>query len=160
VLQATEPYAYAGRRGPAYRAKIPFDVLEQAKWDVVQLACSMDLECDYSPSGYPHHYFMFKPTSDPGGDSDVIEISGFHARGFCNVAMTNDVYALDAGACQPTWILEPNGDLMSTAVLRRPGQATDLLQLLVPKVREPRVAHWLRSISDGYVHMDDEDVYA
>ncbi len=160
VLRATEPYAYAGRRGPAYRAKIPFDVLEQAKWDVVQLACSMDLACDYSPSGYPHHYFMFKPTSDPGGDSDVIEISGFHARGFCNVAMTNDVYALEAGACQPTWILEPSGDLMSPGVLKRPGQVTDLLQLLVPKACEPRVAHWLRSLSDGFVHMDAEDTYA
>lgn len=160
VLRATEPYAFAGRRGPVYRAKIPFDLLEEAKWEVVQLACSMDLACDYSPSGYPHHYFMLKPSSDLGGEHDVIEIAGFHARGFSNVAMTNDVYALEAGGCQPTWILEPNGSLMSPAVLRRPGQATDLLQLLVPKEREPRVAHWLRSLSDGYVHMDEEDIYA
>ncbi len=97
VLKACQPVAYAGRRGPVYHAHIDFDLLEQAKWDVVDLACCVDLGADYKPSGYPHHYFMHKPTTDPGRDWDVIEIEGPHARGFCNVAMTNDVYALEAG---------------------------------------------------------------
>jgi glycine hydroxymethyltransferase len=103
---------------------------------------------------------MHKPTTNPEADWDVIEIEGFHARGFCNVAMTNDVYALGPGAFQPTWVLEPDGRLMSPAVLRRPGAPTDCLQLLMPKAQEPRVAHWLRSLSDGFVHMDDDDVFA
>jgi len=30
--QGCRPYAYAGRHGPVYRAKIDFDLLEQAKW--------------------------------------------------------------------------------------------------------------------------------
>ncbi len=37
---------------------------------------------------------MHKPTTDHRRRLDVIEIEGAHARGFCNVAMTNDVYAL------------------------------------------------------------------
>ncbi len=74
------------------------------------------------PSGYPHHYFMYKPTKDPGGEWDIIEIEGIHARGFCNVAMTNDVYALGPGDSQPTWILEPDGRPMSGGLLRRPGR--------------------------------------
>jgi glycine hydroxymethyltransferase len=154
VLNAAEPYAYASRRGPVYRAKVDFDILEKAKWDVVNLAGRAGLGPDYSPSGYPHHYFMLRPTSDPGGDWDVIEIEGLHARGFCNVAMTNDVYALRPGDTQPTYILEPDGRLMSRAVLRRPAETTTRFQLMLPKANEPRVAHWLRALSDGFVHMD------
>jgi glycine hydroxymethyltransferase len=160
VLKATEPYAYAGRYGPVYRAKVDFDVLERAKWDVVDLACSADLEGDYAPSGYPHHYFMYKPPEDVGGEWDLIEMEGTHARGFCNVAMTNDVYALGPGGSQPTWILEPDGQLMSPGVLKRPGEETTCFQLLIPKSVESRVAHWLRALSDGYVRMDPNDVFA
>ncbi len=160
VLQANEPYAYAGRHGPVYRAKVDFDVLELAKQDVVDLACCADLDPAYCPSGYPHHYFMYKPTKDPGGEWDIIEIEGTHARGFCNVAMTNDVYALAPGECQPTWILEPDGRLMSPGLLKRPGIQPTCFQLLIPKTVEARVAHWLRALSDGYVHMDDDDIFA
>jgi len=160
VLKATKPYAYAGRHGPIYRAKVDFDALELAKRDVVDLACLADLDPAYCPSGYPHHYFMYKPTTDPGGEWDIIEIEGAHARGFCNIAMTNDVHALGPGECQPTWILEPNGQLMSPGLLKRPGNGTTCYQLLIPKTVEARVAHWLRALSDGYVHMDDDDLFA
>jgi glycine hydroxymethyltransferase len=159
LLKATKPYAYAGRQGPSYFAKIDFDVLEQAKWDVVDLACCADLPPDYVPSGYPHHFFMHNPTTDPSEDWDVLEIEGPHARGFCNVAMTNDVYALGPGQTQPTWILEADGSLMSGGVLRRPGAETTRFQLLLPKVNESRTAHWLRSLSDGYVDADPGDLY-
>jgi glycine hydroxymethyltransferase len=160
VLKATQPYAYAGRYGPVYRAKLDFDLLEQAKWDVVDLACCADLQADYAPSGYPHHYFMHKPTQDPGGEWDIIEIEGPHARGFCNVAMTNDVYALKPGGSQPAWILEPDGRPMSGGVLKRPGTESTRFQLLIPKSVESRVAHWLRALSDGYVIMDQDDLFA
>ena len=160
VLQGMEPYAYAGRYGPVYRAKIDFDLLEEAKRDVVDLACCADLGEGYVPSGYPHHYFMYKPTQDPGGEWDIVQIEGTHARGFCNVAMTNDVYALGPGESQPTWVLEPDGGLMSPGALKRPGEATTCFQLLVPKSAESRVAHWLRALSDGYVGMDPDDAFA
>ncbi len=159
VLKATQPHAYMGRFGPVYRAKVDFDVLEQAKWDVVDLTCCVDLGPDYQPSGYPHHFFMYKPTKDPGGDWDLIEIEGTHARGFCNVAMTNDVYALKPGDSQPTWILEPDGRPMSGGILKRPGPETTRFQLLIPKTKESRVAHWLRALSDGYVDIDRDDVF-
>ncbi len=160
LLHAMQPYAYAGRYGPVYRARIDFDLLEEAKRDVVELACQADLAPDYCPSGYPHHYFLHKPTRDPGGEWDIVEIEGIMARGFCNVAMTNDVYALRPGQSQPTWILEPDGRLMSGGVLKRPGQESTRFQLLIPKSVESRVAHWLRALSDGYVTMDPDDLYA
>ena len=159
VLKASCPYAYAGRHGPVYHAKVDFDLLEQAKWDVVDLACCVDLGRDYTPSGYPHHYFLHKLTTDIGGDWDIVEVEGDHARGFCNVAMTNDVYALGPGESQPTWVLEPDGRPMGPAVLRRPGRETTRFQLLIRKQDEPRIAHWLRSLSDGFVALDPSDVY-
>ena len=159
LLKAMDPYAFAGRYGPVYRAKIDFDLLEQAKWDVVDLCTCVDLPPNYAPSGYPHHYFMHKPTKDPGGEWDIIEIEGTHARGFCNVAMTNDVYALGPEETQPTWILEPDGQPMSGGILRRSGEASTRFQLQIPKSAESRVAHWLRALSDGYVHTDPDDVF-
>jgi glycine hydroxymethyltransferase len=160
VLKGCEPYAYASRYGPVYRAKIDFDLLERVKWDVVDVCACRDLAADYAPSGYPHHYFMYRPTRDPGGDWDLIEIEGTHARGFCNVVMTNDVYALEPGASQPTWILEPDGELMGCGLLKRPGEESTRFQLLTRKSVESRVAHWLRALSDGYVRMDLDDVFA
>ncbi|MBN1657696.1 MAG: glycine cleavage system aminomethyltransferase GcvT [Anaerolineae bacterium] len=160
TLQAMKPYAYLSRSGPIYRAKIDFDVLEEAKRDVIDLACDVDLSGDYCPSGYPHHYFMYKPTTDPGGEWDIVEIEGIHARGFCNVAMTNDVYDLTPGDMQPTWVLEPAGRPMTPGILKRPGAESTRFQLLISKSQESRVAHWLRSLSDGYVSMDPDDVFA
>jgi glycine hydroxymethyltransferase len=160
VLKAAKPYAFAGRRGPVYRAKVDFDQLEEAKWDVVDLCTRVDLAPDYAPSGYPHHYFMHKPTSDPGGEWDIIEIEGTHARGFCNVVMTNDVYALEPNQAQPTWILEPDGRPMSSGVLSRPGPESTRFRLQIKKAVESRVSHWLRALSDGFVHMDPDDIFA
>jgi glycine hydroxymethyltransferase len=160
MLKACTPYAFAGRYGPIYRAKVDFDVLEEVKWDVVDLCARADLPSDYAPSGYPHHYFMHKPTSDPGGDWDIIEVEGTHARGFCNVAMTNDVYALNPGESQATWILEPDGQLMGCGRLKRPGLESTRFQLLLRKSVESRVAHWFRALSDGFVSMDLDDVFA
>jgi glycine hydroxymethyltransferase len=159
VLKACQPVAYAGRHGPIYHARIDFDVLEQAKWDVVDLACCVDLGPNYEPTGYPHHYFMHKPTTDPSPDWDLVEIEGVQARGFCNVATTNDVYALKPGECQPTWILEPDGRLMASAVLKRPGAESTCFHLLINKDAETRVVHWLRDLSDGFVSLDPSDPY-
>lgn len=159
VLQACRPVAYAGRHGPIYHARIDFDLLEQTKWDVVDLACCVDLGPDYQPSGYPHHYFMHKPTTDPSPDWDLIEIEGTHARGFCNVAMTNDAYLLKPGECQPTWLLEPDGRLMAAGVLKRPGPESTRFHLLMAKDAETRVVHWLRDLSDGFVCMDPHDPF-
>ncbi len=160
LLKATRPHAYIGRRGPVYFAKVDFDVLEDVKREVVDLACCVDLGPDYQPSGYPHHYFMHKPTTDLGGDWDVVEIEGPRARGFCNIAMTNDVNALRPGESQPTWLLTPDGTPISPGVLKRPGPEITRYQLLIAKPVEPRVAHWLRALSDGYVAMDSADVFA
>ncbi len=159
VLQGCRPQATVGRNGPIYSARIDFDLLEETKRDVVDLACCVDLGPGYTPSGYPHHYFMYKPTTDPGGEWDIVEIEGPHARGFCNVMLTNDVYALGEGESQPTWILEPDGRPMSAGVLRRPGPETTRLQLMVAKASESRVAHWLRAVSDGFVLLDKDDEY-
>ncbi len=80
-------------------------------------------------------------------------------RGFLNVAMTNDAYTLEPGESQPTWILEPDGRLMSPGVLERPGADPHDFQLLVPKPAEAPVAHWLRALSDGFVSMDPYDEF-
>ena len=142
--QGVRPHAYASRRGPVYSARMTSTCWKKPSgtWWTWPAAWTWP---DYEPGGYPHHYFMYKQTTDPGGEWDIIEIDGPHARGFCNVAMTNDVYALGPGESQPTWMLEPDGPLMSPGVLKRPGAEPHDFQLLVPKPAEARVAHWLRA---------------
>lgn len=159
VLKACKPTAFAGRVGPVYHARIDFDVLEAAKRDVMELAMDADLPRDYKPGGYPHHYFMDQPTTDPGGTYDLIEIEGANARGFCNVAMTNDVYTLKPGEHQLTWVLEPDGRPMAPGVLKQVDETSTRFQLMIPKSAEARVAHWFRALSDGFVTIDPEDPF-
>jgi len=91
--------------------------------DVVGLACCADLSPDYSPaatritilcSNRPQTWRRVGRHPDPGRPCPR----------FLHVAMTNDVYALTPGECQPTWILEPDGQLMSPGMLKRPGEET------------------------------------
>ncbi len=159
ILKACKPTAFAGRHGPVYQARIDFDVLEDARRDVIELLIDVDLPRDYMPGGYPHHYFMHKQTKDPGGEYDIIEIEGPNARGFCNVVLTNDAYALQTDECQPTWVLEPDGRPMAPGVLKRMAGDPPRFQLMVPKPVEARVANWLRALSDGFVAMDPEDPF-
>jgi glycine hydroxymethyltransferase len=67
---------------------------------------------------------------------------------------------LGPGESQPTWILEPDGRPMGSGVLKRPGEETTRFHLLTSKSAEPRIAHWFRALADGYVHLDDDDVFA
>ncbi len=73
--------------------------------------------------------------------------------------MTNDVYALKPGECQPTWVLEPDGRLMSAGRAQAAGRGDDALPVAGAQGDEPRVAHWLRALSDGFVDMDADDPY-
>ena len=153
LLKACTPYTYDTKSGEAYRAKIDFDVLEQAKLDVAELAAQAGSDLSADMAGYPHYWTL---ADRYAGETAVFDVTGDKARDFLQHVTTNDVDALKDGETQPTYLLEKNGAEMSAGTLTRVG--TDAFDLAVPSKNAARVAAWLRDLSDGYVAFDD-DVY-
>ena len=150
VLKNCVPFTMAGSRGPLYRARIDFDVLQEAKRRLAQLADAADLDYEPSCHGYPHYDLILAPS---GGGQATLEIEHYHARRFLQMATTNDVYALRAGDWQPTRLLEKDGSLMAEGTLYCLEEKRRY-QLVVPANVRNRVAGWLRALSDGYVLAD------
>ena len=166
VLLACEPFSYAGARGRSqWRAKIDFEVLNSARQRVERLANAAGL--DYmlpTLAGYlkeqdaaEEHFRVLPEYPDESWVWGTIDVYGPHAQSFLDVALTCDVLSLADGDYAPTWILNGEGQPLSRAVVHRQHEHVYLL-----KVEEnvDLVAEWLRTLSDGFVSFDPEDVYA
>jgi glycine hydroxymethyltransferase len=154
VLKACTPYAYDAKRGEAFRAKVDFDTLENAKIEVADMIASAGAAVETKLDGYPHFWSL---NDDYGGETAVFEVRGDKARSLLQHATTNDVDALGDGDSQPTFLLEKDGREMSGGSLTRVDANT--YHLAVPGDRAARVAAWLRALSDGFAAFD-EDVHA
>jgi glycine hydroxymethyltransferase len=152
VLFACIPFSYTGKKRAEPRAKIDFNVFQQAKLRVRNLAHSVGIDTDAKADDYPHFYYM---------DGEVegwhtLRIRGEHADQFLQVALTCDVYSLPKKGQEPTYLLNPDGSVMAHALL----EATDGGYLLHVAQNTRRAAAWLRSLSDGFVLFDHADTYA
>jgi glycine hydroxymethyltransferase len=151
LLKSCTPYAYnIGHGDNAYRAKVDFDVLEQTKRIVAELAANgVDMHAELA--GYPHCWSL----DDAYPDATVVfDVAGDKVRSFLQFTTTNDLDRLKDGDTQPTFILEKNGAIMSAATLTR--RAARSFQLALPGKNAARIAAWLRDLSDGYIAFDDD----
>lgn len=154
LLFACVPFSYTGRKRAEPRAKVDFEVLQRVKREVRDLSASVGIDTDVVADDYPHFYYL--PDESDEINWKTLAIRGDEAANFLNVALTSDVYALEVGGTQPTWILKPDGSAISHGVLER---TDDGYKLHV--ARKPGyVATWLRSLSDGFVLIDPTDPYA
>jgi glycine hydroxymethyltransferase len=153
VLKACVPFSHSGRKRPELRARIDFDVLQQARLDVAELANEAGIDTDVQADGYPHFHYLH---ADHLYGYQTLFVRGAEAGALLNVALTSDIYALEPGYQQPTWVLEANGLPMTRGYVER---AADGYYLHVQQ-KSNRVAAWLRSLSDGFVIIDPNDVYA
>ncbi len=157
VLQSCRPFTQAGRYRPQYRARVDFDVLEEAERRVTALADAAGL--DYTPRrhGYPHYDLIILDAVDPADRTPItLEVEGELAGDFLHLATTNDVYCLQADDGQPTWVLEADGRRMAEGMLVcvEPGRR---YRLVIPANVRNRTATWLRNLSDGFVLADPAD---
>ncbi|HKZ83801.1 MAG TPA: glycine cleavage system aminomethyltransferase GcvT [Anaerolineae bacterium] len=150
VLKACTPFTYDARSGEAFRAKVDFDVVENAKLEVAQTIKAMGDNVEAKPSGYPHFWSL----ADTYGATAVFEIRDDKARSLLQHSTTNDVDALKDGDSQPTFLLEKDGRVMAGASLKRVDAHT--FHLAVMGQRGARVAAWLRALSDGFASFDDD----
>jgi glycine hydroxymethyltransferase len=156
VLWACKPHRYYVGRDLVYRTKVEFDVLEEAKLRVAELAARAGADVELPRSGYPHYWFITDRLPAADGMA-VLEIRGDRADEFLDAALTQRAVGLPVGEGAPTFLMEADGRIMSPAYVIR--DAPDDFRLVVPEERAGRVAAWLRDLSDGYVRFD-EDIWA
>jgi glycine hydroxymethyltransferase len=154
ILQACTPFNYSGKRGPELRAKVDFDVLQNAKVAIRELAASVGIDTDVKADAYPHFFYI--DSEDRKSGWTTLAIKGQVVKSFLNTALTSDVLTLKLGEQQPTWVLEANGSPMTHGILECQPEG----YLLHVARNAGRVAAWLRSLSDGFVRFDPADVYA
>lgn len=154
VLHACKPFSYIKNNRPQARAKVDFDVLQQAMLDVRQLVHDAGIDTPGPQNvDYPHVYYN-DSISDSGWK--VLSVSGADAESFLQTATTNDVLALADGDAQATNLLNLDGSLISQGVLQRVSENTYHLHL---QENVGHAAAWLRSLSDGFVQFDEIDLH-
>ncbi|MFW6082568.1 MAG: serine hydroxymethyltransferase, partial [Chloroflexota bacterium] len=81
AMKAIEPFAYTYVGGPAYRGKIPFDVLDMLRLEVAELADEASIDFELPCTGYPHHCIVpeLREREERVG---LIEIEGNAAASF------------------------------------------------------------------------------
>ncbi|TLN25947.1 serine hydroxymethyltransferase, partial [bacterium] len=153
VLLACKPYSVETRQGPATRAKIDFNVLEDAKKRVRDLAEKAGTDLTVGKTGYPHFFHL---DDQPQGKAEWVafDLTGQQVRPFVNYVFTSDVESLLSGQSQNTRLITPKGEVdgILTCV------ADFEYRLSVPAKFAGLAATWLRDLSDGYTAFDHEPV--
>ncbi|MFZ1041318.1 MAG: serine hydroxymethyltransferase [Anaerolineales bacterium] len=143
VLLACAPHLVdTPHKGRVQRAKLDFNVLNDAKLRVRKLATAAGIDFKFKKSGYPHFYFI-----DDKSTTGVFELSGHRVRQMLDYAVSSDLSVLKKGKSQETTIATPKGIVNGTLTCVDANTYT----LQVPAARSGVVATWLRDLSDGYI---------
>jgi glycine hydroxymethyltransferase len=152
VLLATKPYSQETHQGSVQRAKVDFEVLENAKLRVRKLAEMAYSDHTISIHGYPH-FFAIDDTFPSKNGWSVLELKSDHIIHFLNYALASDVEALKPGESQPTRLCTPKEWVDGTLTYARQG----LFRLTIPDNKASLTATWLRDLSDGFVIFDEDE---
>jgi glycine hydroxymethyltransferase len=151
VLLACKPYSVETRQGLAQRAKLDFNVLEDAKLRSRDLAEAAGQDVEVPHHGYPYFFFTDdKPTARTAEAWVAFDLRGESIRQFANYAFTSDVEALQPGQTQKTSLADPNGSIEGSLTC----VSEKSYRLSVPAAKAALVAAWLRDLSDGYTSFD------
>ncbi|MEW6180157.1 MAG: glycine cleavage system aminomethyltransferase GcvT [Chloroflexota bacterium] len=151
VLFAVQPYSLETRKGEATRAKIDFDVLEDAKIRSRQLAEQAGVDLEFPHHGYPHFYFIDDKAASKT-DWTAYDLKGRGIRTFVNYVFSNDCENLKAGESQTTSLITPKGEIQGTLTCVE----SENFRFSVPVEKAGIAATWLRALSDGYVKFDED----
>jgi len=159
TLHAIQPITYPGRRGPVYRGKVDFGVLERIRPLVADLASQAGIEQDVPCTGYPH-YCLTPDRRSPEAGWRRIEVEGTAALAFLNLVLVEEINDLAPQEWRPATLLEADGRLMARVYVGRAGEGYRRYQLVTRSGQMRRVLAWLRDLSDGYVLFDPDDLQA
>ncbi len=143
VMLACAPHAVdTVRKGKVRRAKLDFNVLNEARLKIRKLADEAGVDFEYEKSVYPHYFFV-----DDVSATGVFNLLGPRVRQFLDYAVSTDLSALKPGIAVSTSIATPKGTVAG-ALTRLEGGS---YQLTVDAGDSGLVSAWLRDLSDGYV---------
>ncbi|HUH96806.1 MAG TPA: serine hydroxymethyltransferase [Anaerolineales bacterium] len=143
VLMACAPHSVdTPHKGRVQRAKLDFNVLNDAKLHVRKLAAAAGVDFKFTKSGYPHFYYM-----DDKSATGVLELSGRRVRQVLDYAVSSDLSVLKKGKSQETTLATPRGVVAGTLTC----VDANTYDLQVPVARTGVVGTWLRDLSDGYL---------
>ncbi len=155
ILLNAVPFSYAGNRRLLPFAKIDFDLLQDARIRVRDLANRVGIDTEVDAEWYPHFHYRIREADNLAWQALLIR--GANAMEFLHTALTSDVRGLQPGQSQSTRILNPNGEELSHGILEQPAVGQYRLTL---NHNSSTVAAWLRSLSDSFVIIHTEDPYA
>lgn len=151
VMTAIKPYKVDTKQGPAIRAKVDFQVLEDTKIRVRNLAIQAGI--DYKPTShaYPHYFFI---DDKPASINDLVglDISGINMLQFVNFAFESDSEELEIGDSQRTKLQTPKQTIDGILTLID----KETYQFTFASKEYGIAATWLRELSDGYVKFDPD----
>jgi glycine hydroxymethyltransferase len=113
------------------------------------------IDTDVEADGYPH-FDSLEPLDDRT-DWQTVAISGDKAGEFLHTALTSAVLELRDGESQSTAVLSVDGNELAHGVLEKRGKHDYFLHI---DRNAKYISTWLRSVSDGFVRIDPNDVYA
>ncbi len=147
VLLACAPHSVdTPHKGRVRRAKLDFNVLNEARLRVRKLAKSAGLDFKFKEHGYPHFFYIDdKPKTN--AETAVFELQGRRIRQVLDYSASSDLSCLKRGNSQATTVAIPGGTVKGV-LTNINGSA---YQLRVPARRASAVAMWLRDLSDGYL---------
>ena len=159
VLTDIKPFAYNGLAGTLPRGKIAHSVLKEVRRDAHLLAEKAGIDFEYEPSDYPHYELL---PENPTSKSISLRVTGWRARQFVQEVTTADLARLLPGESASAYLLDRRGHLIDHALFTREepdkwGQ--DRFLICPAPSRASFVASWLRGLSDGYIHFDDDDIF-
>jgi glycine hydroxymethyltransferase len=157
VLLACAPHAVdTVRKGRQRRAKIDFNVLNDARLRARKLAEKAGIDYKYKKSGYPHFYYIDDKIK--AKNTAVFELTGPRVQQVLDYVASSDLSALGKGQSQATTIATPKGVVKGTLI----NVDDQTYQLVIPVGKAALVATWLRDLSDGYTSfkLDGEKDYS
>jgi glycine hydroxymethyltransferase len=149
VLLAAKPYGMHTRKGEAGRAKIDFDVLEEAKIRVRELAESAGFDGEKTRTGYPHFFYIDDEPQQKSGRI-AFDLKGDNIRSVVNYVFTSDAEALQPGQSQKTTLVTGKESVDAVLTCVTPVH----FKVSVSQAQAGLVAAWLRGLSDGYTVFD------
>ena len=148
------PYVLEKRRPKYdYRARVDFNVLEEAKLRIAALAAKAGDPYDVAlKTGYPHFYSI-SDTPKGNGAYERLSLEGRQVKPFVDWLTPTGTAGMALGTSRPVTLLEADGAIMSAAFLTWVDEDTATLD--VPREQASRVMTWLRALVDGYAATDD-----
>jgi glycine hydroxymethyltransferase len=151
VLYAITPYSIDSRKGPVQRAKIDFNVLEDAKIRVRKLIEKAGVDPEISTHAYPHFYYLDELPKGQNGKIGY-DLTGKGIRQFVNYAFASNVESLKSGEEQPTF-LYADGELINGVMTC---VSPEHFRFTTNVEKGNLAATWLRDLSDAYIKFDED----